>query len=188
MLAFEIKSNLQYCEALKLSSGDAVRRENEEGESVGRSLKKTAVNIQARLGGECQDSCKIFQTWCLQFGSHIHPLAPLWKHRAPWPLSWRRAGMQHADTAASAGNLSGPTRPSAAVSRRCVSFRSEGRWQEFICFCCINRKQNPKRDVQEEALLCVLILVSTQIQLSPAGCYQMETMVILKKKDTNTIL
>lgn len=61
-----------------------MRRENEEGESVGRFLTKTAVYIQARLVGECQDSCKIFQTWCTQFGSHIHCLAPFWKHRAAW--------------------------------------------------------------------------------------------------------
>lgn len=92
--------------------------------------------------------------------------------------------MQHADTAASAGNLASPAcePSSAAVSHRCVLFGSEGRWHEFIHFYCINRKQNPKRDVQEEAVLCTPILVSTQIQLSPTGCYQMETMVILKKK------
>lgn len=32
---------------------------------------------------QCQDSCKFFQTWCLQYGSHIHYLAPLWKCRVP---------------------------------------------------------------------------------------------------------
>lgn len=81
-----------------------------------------------------------------------------------------------------AGNLAGPTHPSVAVSHRCVPFASGGRWHEFIYFYRVNRKQNPKRDVQEEAALCVLISISTQIQLSPAGCYQMETMIILKRK------
>lgn len=71
------------------------------GESVGRFLTKTAVYIQAKLGGECQDSCKIFQTWCPQFGSHFHRLAAFWKRRAPWPLFSGCAGMQHPDTAAS---------------------------------------------------------------------------------------
>lgn len=75
------------------------------------------------------------------------------------------------------GNLTGPARPSVAISHRCVLFGSGGRWHEFIYFYHINRKQNPKR-----AVLCFLISTSTQIQLSPAGCYQMETMVILKKK------
>lgn len=81
-----------------------------------------------------------------------------------------------------AGNLTVSARPSIPVSHRCVSFGSEGRWHEFIYFYCINTKQTPKRDAQEEAVLCVLIPTSSQIQLSPAGWCQMETMVILKKK------
>lgn len=56
-----------------------------------------------------------------------------------------------------AGNLTGPTHPSAAVSHRCVSFGRGGRWHEFIYFYCINRKKNPQWEVQEEAVLCVLI-------------------------------
>lgn len=71
-----------------------MRRENEEGESVGRFLTKTTVYIQARLVGKCQDSCKIFQTWCPHFGSHIRRLTPFWKHRAAWLHSLRCAGMR----------------------------------------------------------------------------------------------
>lgn len=78
-----------------------MRRENEEGESVGRFLTKTAGYIQARLGDKWQYSCKFFQTWCPQYGVQIHHLAPLWKCREPWLLSSGCAGMQHVDTAGS---------------------------------------------------------------------------------------
>lgn len=42
-----------------------------------------------------------FQTWCPQYSSHIHHLAPLWKCRVSWPLSSGCAGMQRVDTAGS---------------------------------------------------------------------------------------
>lgn len=74
MLAFVIKSNLQYCEALKLSSGDALRRENEEGESVGRSLTK--LLFISRRGWEV--SAKIPARFSRLRACSLAPTSILW--------------------------------------------------------------------------------------------------------------
>lgn len=91
---------------LDLQLGEKKKRE----ESVGWFLTKPAVYIQARLGSDCQDSWKIFQTWCHQlgftsitwhiFGSTEQPGHALWNVQGRgsgccWKPPWTRASLCH---------------------------------------------------------------------------------------------
>lgn len=154
-----------------------------KGESIDWFLTKPADNIQARLRSDCQDSCKIAKlgafslaprsiAWHL-FGSTEQPGYTPWNVQGwgSW-CCWKPPWTVH---------------PSVTVSHSCASFWCQDKWHKFIYFYSITEWKS-KWEAQEVALCCVLNKTSTQIQFNPLGCYQMETMVILREKNTNIIL